>query len=472
MEPHKNEARRKALPSLDITFRLGNLRQRDGTTGRAIKGQAPGIRKLILVSEHADQTPAHNEIWRCLIVHDSQPDQPTKGVLFVIPVAAKKQELKFSIWNGVSDEIDAGEPVILVEVKVRRNENLVSLGTHVVRSTEDIVEDWPDYVKRDVAARLRSNSALHDQWLALSAEKLVRNFEQEPPPKPNLAEVETVEWSVSMDGKVPKLCPKLVRTVRNGYGNVKAVSSTPCVYSPTYIAFIDEMTKEQAAKIGAIIESYSARAAILNSKEQQKLDRKALFAALTRDENGKIRFQWAGDFLTEGTIWFPRVRPKGTEWQKYPIEAVPEGYWDTFLTGLKGKLLFELLPYHEQGIWRRPTQTRIPLTERQRDIAEIIKKEIATAQEREMWQGDGVDSLAIGKCVVFTVRREKLPDLYVVDNPGPGAIYLFEEKDEALNLAQGRITRTELRKLGAKRIHHVSGWKQELARALSTWSRK
>jgi hypothetical protein len=130
------------------------------------------------------------------------------------------------------------------------------------------------------------------------------------------------------------------------------------------------------------------------------------------------------------------------------------------------------LPYHEGESWRRRTQSRISLTERQGEIADIIKKEISVVKEREMWQGEGVDALAIGKCVVFPVRRENLPNLYVVDNPGPGAIYLFENEEDALSLAQGRTTRTELRKLGAKRILHVRGWKQVLAKALVTWTSK
>ena len=127
----------------------------------------------------------------------------------------------------------------------------------------------------------------------------------------------------------------------------------------------------------------------------------------------------------------------------------------------------ELLEYHTQETWRRPVAERVKLTERQEEIKRTLKVEIERSiEEKKMWQGDGVDAVAVGKCVVFVVCRTGR-DLYVVDNPGPGAIYVFSSKEDAYKLARDEVTRTALIKSGAARILHTPGWQSRLAEAIA-----
>ncbi len=445
---------------IDVHFTRAMIKQPDGTSILGVKGDAADIDKLILVSKHVSKhaTPIEDEVWTCRQLHDTRPDEPKKGALFVLPLTLHPHH-KYSIWNRLIDEIEAGEPVTIVQVKTLRRYETMAVEEHVVRCEEDIPELWPHWVKKDALSRMKGYEALRTAWLEQSVAKVVHDFEQEESRQRNLAD-EKVEWSVGEEGKAPFLQTRLISTVSNGYGKVKSTVSVP-------ITSCDELTPEQLAKVGGIVKAYLARAAALNLKEQQKLNRKALIAGLKRDDDGKIRFQRAGEFLTQGSIWFPNVRPKGTEWQKFPIDSVPEGYWETFLSGLEGKLLGELLPYYSGQSWRRPAKTRIPLTERQNEIVAIIKAEIAKVKEREMWQGEGVDWLGVGKCVVFFVTRPGRPDLFVVDNPGPGAIYRFDSKEKAYALAENVITRTALIKSGAQRIIHGPGWKAKLAEVLA-----
>lgn len=61
-------------------------------------------------------------------------------------------------------------------------------------------------------------------------------------------------------------------------------------------------------------------------------------------------FQWQDDALTNGIVSFPRVRPHGTEWNQYPIPAVPAKKWKKFLQMLEGKLSGELQSTHIECI--------------------------------------------------------------------------------------------------------------------------
>lgn len=56
----------------------------------------------------------------------------------------------------------------------------------------------------------------------------------------------------------------------------------------------------------------------------------------------------------------------------------------------------------------------------------------------------------------------------MVDNPGPGAIYVFRSKEDAHRLAREEVTRRSLIKGGAIRILHTPGWQLKLAETIAS----
>ncbi len=173
-------------------------------------------------------------------------------------------------------------------------------------------------------------------------------------------------------------------------------------------------------------------------------------------------FQWLSDeWLSNGLYWFPKLRPEGSEWREYPVPAVPRECWDLFLSGLEGKYLVDWLPYHRQVTTARAEPAEPRLTERQAKVQSVISG--------TMWQGSGDNCkrVAVGRNMVFHVTRPGADTLYLVDNPGVGALYVFATEAEALALADGTVSRTDAIKAGAERIIHTEGWQDRLAARLS-----
>lgn len=495
--------------------------ERAGKRVRGIKGSHPNAGKVVFLSRNATAQPRPGDKLVCKVVHDTAPDDPKKGVLFVAPLSqnanlmpaveavSKEKRLRFD----VSDlKVENAEPIVLVTVKTLSGTKVVGEKDFEIRVKSDLPGDWPLWVRRQAEDRLTVIAGSRAKWLeeaskvrewfdvydhsSLDAGELrikvvhqarigfddlkiaegiwVRSRADIRSDWPvetraevlaeidifeaTIAESKKVEWSVAWSGEAPERYPRVVgREKRSGQITASFV-----------ITSRDQLNDEQLSSVKNIAHSMLARAEEINAAARAKLERKKLVDGLKREADGKTRFQWAGGYMTDGRLWFPRVRPEGREWRKFPIAAVPSGYWDTFLNGLEGKVMDQLLEYHAQETWRRPVAERVKLTERQEEIKRTIKAEIERSiEEKLMWQGDGVDAVAVGKCVVFVVSRPG-KDLYVVDNPGPGAIYVFHSRDDAYKLARDEVTRTALIKSGATRILHTLGWQSRLAEAIAS----
>jgi len=167
-------------------------------------------------------------------------------------------------------------------------------------------------------------------------------------------------------------------------------------------------------------------------------------------------FQWVNGELTNGVISFPPERPQGQDWRKYPIPQIGEAFWDEFLDGLEGKFLHELLPFHREVVSRKP-EPRV-LTERQTAVARVVAG--------AMWRGENCERISFGRNVLFIAKRQNAEPLYVVDNPGVGAVFVFTSHDDARNLATGAITRQAAIKRGCRRVVHAGAWEQRLTELL------
>jgi hypothetical protein len=177
-----------------------------------------------------------------------------------------------------------------------------------------------------------------------------------------------------------------------------------------------------------------------------------------------LPFQWITDargrrWMTNGIACFPETRPEGDEWDQYKMflpRAIEPRFWARFLAVLEGEYLDGVLGFHPFLAEAREK----PLTDRQKRLLAIAGK---------MWKGgEGIESLAIGACIRFTVPRSpELGTAYVVDNPGDGAIYCFASQDEADAFARGEIRRLEIRNRQTH-VDHVEGWEAEIEGILAT----
>ena len=169
-------------------------------------------------------------------------------------------------------------------------------------------------------------------------------------------------------------------------------------------------------------------------------------------------FQWIGDWLTNGVVWFPRERPIGPEWREYPIPSIPQECWQPFLDGLEGKVLVELIPFSRAIVEHNPRK-QAALTARQKKLAALVTS--------SMWSGnENCKRVSVGRNVIFVAAKSTGQTIHIVDNPGKGAIYVFDEYTDARALADGSTTRATAIKGGAKRILHRSGWQAKVAALL------
>jgi hypothetical protein len=176
-----------------------------------------------------------------------------------------------------------------------------------------------------------------------------------------------------------------------------------------------------------------------------------------------VPFQWYGKNLTNGKVFFPKQRPQGREWLEYDIPAIPENGWRVFLETLEGKYLSDVLLIARK--FDKPSGTRSASPE----TASARALRIANAK---MWRGDiNCESVSFGKNVLFILRRAGKQPVYIVDNPGVGALYVFRDHAEARALASGMVSRTDAARGRGIRIIHRSNWEEQIAKIVeAAWA--
>jgi hypothetical protein len=112
-----------------------------------------------------------------------------------------------------------------------------------------------------------------------------------------------------------------------------------------------------------------------------------------------------------------------------------------------------------------------PLTPKQRELQSVVNG--------EMWNGklpDGGDAkithVSLGQAVVFKMPLENGKILHIVDNPGDGAIYLFDNYKDAEKLASGYMSRMAARELGHPFVIHKGEWKEKLSEEIREFVEK
>jgi hypothetical protein len=203
----------------------------------------------------------------------------------------------------------------------------------------------------------------------------------------------------------------------------------------------------------SIVEPDLPKCGSLSFKEAQLL-------TVGREIAVEYPFQRWANHVTNGKVWFPLTYPTSrADWRKLPVARFPEAMWESFLSWLEGKFLGEVIEQHLEVTdpvkHRRLTAPK--LTTRQREINSIVVG--------QMWQGAGdCERLSLGKNIIFHARRRDGRIVHIVDNPGVGAIYVFEaeELEKAKVFASGAVKRRDARALGYRFIEHREGWQDRV----------
>lgn len=187
------------------------------------------------------------------------------------------------------------------------------------------------------------------------------------------------------------------------------------------------------------------------------------------DEVGyEIPFQRFEQWLTDGIVWLPQKRPFGLkEWKTVPFAPMSDLAWAKLVDVLEGKVLEDMFAYYKgesksKGDGSKGSAPRVRLNERQSEIKLALEQTCSP----EIWEAADVRAVSVGNNVIFHVERPQAPTLYVVDNPGIGAIYVFDSYSQAMELASGALPRATAMREKHLRVIHRGEWKSRLSAIL------
>ena len=139
------------------------------------------------------------------------------------------------------------------------------------------------------------------------------------------------------------------------------------------------------------------------------------------------------DKLTNGVSAYRQKDPKVQNGDIIRSPQSKKVIWDSYKEALHGSYVDDLVTSQPQML-KAIEEARIPkeppLTPKQCELRSVVNG--------EMWNGklpDGGDAkithVSLGQAVVFKMPLENGKILHIVDNPGDGAIYLFDNYKDA-----------------------------------------
>jgi hypothetical protein len=463
----------------------------------AVRGEHPSFTKMAFVAHlykkrHA-YPPSPGETWECTISKDTNPGDPKRGILVLWPVRKIKEEMHWTVGIVIKTEenpVDA----LRVDCQTVFGNKVLSKDSVVIASSEEIRQDWPDWVKASVlgkfseldrrrrweeSERVRKEALVTVKKLKTQRDMLIDKLQGRvevsvlkiEAASHHLTAVASEEHKnhheVFIDGQSVGFIGQ--------YRNPKLdLSHFPMTVETRLISLSNGVRFKIASRLVEVkqrSQQYAGRhqsmepATILANYTTVELFSKiqlpwqqALKLVEGQIIGHEFPFQWADQWLTNGTIWLPRVRPERSQWHALPIKALPEGSWEIFLQGLEGKMAHELLPWHKEvGSSRAKSDAPVKprLTQRQKELEAVVSG--------QMWQGkDGCERVTVGKNLIFHVRAASGKIIFLMDNPGIGAIYIFADEESARQVATGLMTRSDALKKGHRRVIHISGWEEKV----------
>ncbi|MBX9573885.1 MAG: hypothetical protein K2X77_33630 [Candidatus Obscuribacterales bacterium] len=451
----------------------------------SLRGENHSFKKIAFISKfYQGPLPLEGEQWICKIVFDTKPMESNRGVFFLRPISPVGS---ITTWNITEDAsgIEICSTTMFAGRQIDFKRALFTPGRLIKGCPKSILlraEDLWESRKRRLDEQFEEEKRLRRQKQAEQIEKL---NEVEARKQQLMGEL-TNGLAITVSSILCLQHEVTLRPKNDYYRNhdvliggelaglydsfmLPSRESFPLLVEERQITFSNGQSVSIFNMDLQVIKSWSKRGANWSPKKEVIFKTKLAVTLGTKefitwqeaeklsvgDEISKeYPFQALGDWLSNGLVWFPRERPQKQEWKQLPIPAVPKEFWEPFLSGLEGKFLQDLLSYHKEVTTKKRSK-RVDLTERQRCVRALIKG--------QMWNGSSTcKRLSIGKNVIFEVTRESKRVLYVVDNPGVGAIFVFNQKNDAVELANGNVSRSEAKKRGQKRVVHSVGWESRL----------
>jgi hypothetical protein len=445
-----------------------------------IKGVNENLTKIAFIDRsYKGPRPQPGDEWMCWVKGDSKPQEPKRGAFFLFPLHLLKPEMQWSIeWPAVNEQE-------YVEVRWREmlGERELDTQSWRVASLSDLQSDWPERVTRPVASYLKRYVQEQKARKKLTQREEQRQLLLNGLKNPSgiwVTAVSSFEHLVTVQAKHDLHRNHEVFVDGEYVGRHDSWAALRLTEFPLTIH-----GRRLELSNGNSITVYSHALQVIRawnlSGGRWNPEKQVVFACMDKVNVGgrqtfnwdhvrthlpgevvgyEYPFQWTGEWLTNGVVWFPRQRPEGIDWKDYPIGAVPRECWEIFLAGLEGKFLDELIPYHREILGRKSVRSGYLPTERQKQLYAVITG--------KMWHGHkDCKRVSVGRNVVFHVTCAGGKPLYVLDNPGVGSIYLFRDLEKAMELAEGKITRNAAIEKGYERIIHSEGWEERLAGAFA-----
>lgn len=390
-----------------------------------IKGEHANFNKIIFVAyQYCNTSPGPGEVWRCAIICDTRPEDTRRGAILVRPLARLVTPARPSICQAKASVLPNAKQLEIIKANLRGAQAVkIAAVERSIKSVTAVATN--DRYKNYIVHIDQQAVGLFDSWSDLKVADLPM-------------QVECIKLTLDCgtvitvhDRTIPIISHWYQRPYkRRGHSNWHPVKSRL-------------LTSQPLPKFGGKCFAWD-----------EVIDKKAgdvLFY--------EYPFQWQLNWLTNGIYSFPREVPRRQQWQALPVKAMPPQCWQLFLQALEGKMLDQMQAQYQSVVAKQPH------TKENKQARTIVPEgQDAGNKSYQLWQGEiSCKQISIGQNLVFTVSRVPLGPLYVVDNAGVGALYVFESEQDARALACGKNSRRQAQKLCLLRLVHRPGWQQKLA---------
>jgi hypothetical protein len=397
----------------------------------------PAFSKPALVArdffaDRRHRKPSVGERWRCRVVRDTKPDDSTRGLLLLWPDCQLPSQELYRLQAGRKSDKFAVDVVLTVY----RGELPIRSLSWLCDSEQALKQYWPEAVKHAV------RHALSVRSIAGSSTVPGRTFNASP------AVLQTAPRYFTM--------PRGLRFVNPQPITVTALNHDARRMEREISLSTGETFRVSARNIGRITRG-DVRTVAWN---------KAKLICVGDVFSYEYPFQWVNEQLTNGTLWLPRLCPRSkAKWRELGIAPIPAKGWPMFLAGLEGRVCADLLEYQE----RDKAEREAAEAAKRKPVLTPFQQQVRAVVQGQMWKGnENVEAVSIGAMLVFHVRKENGETVYLVDNPGVGALFVFHKEDDATAFARGLISRTEARNSGFQAIEHRPGWEGEIELVLKS----
>ncbi len=298
---------------------------------------------------HIRVMPQIGEEWQCIVRGDSNRQDPKRGALFLKPIRRLEEEETWCLEDQPEAHVlNVYKPLVRKTVAVGKRE----IGRQVwcPSGRGDIQEDWPKHIQTLVSLRFGELDKAVRSVVYGAMRKELAELKKSVPRFKEFVDITVEKFErISHELSLQKELGARQAVYADGkrLGLLDRWSSAPASSFPfvieglnIYLSNGTKLTVHDRA-LGVILSWENGRPktakAFSSSIDCAVGDRTVLNwgDALDLKEGSHFardyKFQWVGNWLTNGIVWLPRERPCGSEWRDYTIPAIPEEYWSLFV---------------------------------------------------------------------------------------------------------------------------------------------